>query len=280
MHVHASRADQGLPELDFSAWLALQRWLELAGEKRVVVPFGHSLADLVTATSVRMRRDFNQLLIVIQTIAMLHQRLRNKDGQGRIIATIADYREARSLLDEVFTTTVSEGATPAIRETVEAVRYLSPTGNTVMQIQLMSELKLGKSVVHYRVGRALKGGWLVNQTTIKGAPAQLVLGEPLPDGNPLPHPDELVCVENPESDSNLRTVPEIDQGSNEGSNEDFNPIAPNSGVEPPGFNRGFERFEPIPVSTTHTTALVKISEGPLPWDPFLDEEKDNEPNVN
>ena len=143
LHVHADRANQGIADPELSPWLNLQRWLELAGEHRVVVPFSHSLADLVPATAVRMRRDFPQLLTVIQTIAMLHQRLREKDHRGRIIATIDDYGEARLLLGEVFTTTVGEGATPAIRETVEAVGRLSSNGNTVMQRQLVDELHLG-----------------------------------------------------------------------------------------------------------------------------------------
>jgi hypothetical protein len=134
------------------------------------------------------------------------------------------------------------------------------------------------------VGQALKGGWLVNHTTVKNAPAQLVLGEPLPDGNRLPYPDELVCVENPENESNLRTVPEINQGSNGGSNggsnEDITPSAPDPGVESSDIDQGFEGFEPIPGAITHTSTLEGGHERELPWDAFLDQEKDNEPNVN
>ena len=149
-----------------------------------------------------------------------------------------------------------------------------------MGSQLMAELSLSKGGISYRVGQALKGGWLVNHTTVKNAPAQLVLGEPLPDGNPLPHPEELVCVENPENESNLRTVPEINQGSNRGSNEDTNPPAPDPGVESSIIHQGFEPFEPIQVGITHTSTRESGHERELPWDSFLDQEKDNEPDVN
>ena len=69
-------------------------------------------------------------MTVIQTIALLHQRLRGRDDEGRIIATVRDdYAEARWLLEEVFTTTVNEGVTPAVRQTVEAVIRLSSSGS-------------------------------------------------------------------------------------------------------------------------------------------------------
>jgi hypothetical protein len=291
LHAHATRADEGLPDIDYIPWHASLSWLELAGERRVVVPFAHMLADKVTAKSVRMRRDYQQLLTVIQTLAMLHQRQRVRDRDGRIIASIDDYKEASWLLEDVFSATVSGGMTPAIRETVEAVGRLSSNGGPVTQSQLISELDLGKSTVSYRVGRALKGGWLVNHTTAKGAPSQLVLGEPLPDGNPLPDPDELVCVEYPENHSNLRTVPEnvldarisnggSNEGSNEGSNTDSDLNGHSTTVEESRFARGFEPFEPIHRGTTHTTAVNEFAGVQLPWDSFLDDATDNEPNAN
>jgi hypothetical protein len=179
---------------DLSQWVALQRWLELAGERRVVIPFANALADLVPAGAVRMRRDFPQLLTVIQTIALLHQGLRDRDPQGRIIATPEDYAQARWLLEETFTGTIHEGLTPAVRETVEAVSRISSGVNPITERQLADDLGLARSTIHDRVQRALHGGWLVNRTTQKGAPAQLLPAAPLPDRCPLPTLEELfVC---------------------------------------------------------------------------------------
>ncbi len=249
LHAQADKANQSTVAPDLSQWVALQKWLELAGERRVVIPFAHALADLVPATAVRMRRDFHQLLTVIQAVALLHQRQRERDSQGRIVASLDDYAQARWLLEEVFTTTVHEGLTPAVRETVEVVTRLSVDGSPVTEQELARELGLAKSTIHYRVQRALKGGWLVNQTAQKGAPAQLVVGAPLPDGCPLPKLEGLlVCVEDPQSDSNPRTPPPgaatgqiRTGGSNEGSN------GPQSCAD-----RRFERFESFPGGSAHT----------------------------
>jgi hypothetical protein len=123
MHAQADRANDELVQPDFEPWVAAQRWLELAGERRVVIPFARKLADLLPATAVRMRRDFAQLLTVIQTNALLNQCQRERDDQGRIVAIFDDYANARWLLEEVFTATVHE-MTPTTRETVEAVARL------------------------------------------------------------------------------------------------------------------------------------------------------------
>ena len=206
MHAQADRANEALSQPDFEPWAALQRWLELAGDRQVVIPFAHKLADMIPATAVRMRRDFTQPLTVIKTNALLHQVQRERDDQGRIVATFNDYA-ASWLLEEVFTVTVHE-MTPAIRETVEAVALLSKNGSTVTEQALVQELGRPKTTIHYRVRRAVKSGFLVNQTSQRGAPAQLVVGGPIPEGCPLPTTEELLlCVEGSGNDSNPRTAP-------------------------------------------------------------------------
>ena len=86
LQVQADRANEELATPDFRPWVALQRWLELAGGRRVVIPFARRLSKAVPHTAVRIRRDFPQLLTVIKTIAILRQRLRAcvKRGETRI----------------------------------------------------------------------------------------------------------------------------------------------------------------------------------------------------
>ena len=258
MHAQANRANEELVQPDFEPWLALQRWLELAGERRVVIPFARKLADLLPATAVRMRRDFSQLLTVIQTIALLHQAQRERDGQGRIIATLDDYAAARWLLEEVFAATVHE-MTPAIRETVEAVTRLSKGSPTVTEQQLVKELGLVKSTIHYRVRRAVKSGFLVNQTSQRGAPAQLVIGAPIPDGCPLPTTEELLlCVEESGNDSNPRTAPsgsamvQLQPEGASGVRTPFEPHSNRSSSLHSQAEEGFERVYGFSGDTTHT----------------------------
>jgi hypothetical protein len=286
LHAQADRANQAFSTPDLSQWVALQRWLELAGERRVVIPFAHVLADRVPANAVRMRRDFPQLLTVIQTIALLHQHLRERDDQGRIIATLSDYAEARWLLEEVFTVTVHEGLTPAIRETVEAVARLSLISSPITEQQLVQDLGLAKATIHYRVQRALQGGWLINQSTQKGMPAQLVLGAPLPDGCPLPPPEELlVYVENPQNHSN-RSNPSSESamghvqanGSNGGSNRFESDSKSDSNERQSCSDRGFERFESFSGDSTHTEARNTEVQGEPPLDPVPEAAAEAEPN--
>jgi hypothetical protein len=174
--------------LDLSPLLSVQRWLQLDGKHQVIVPFAETLANLVPAQAVRMRRDFRQLLTCIQAVAVLYQRQRLKTPDGRIIATIADYEIARSLLASVFEALASEGVTPAIRQTVEAVE----AGEEVTEAELAQKLRLSKSTVSYRVSRAIKGGWLVNQEIRRGHPGRIVRGIPLPEeATALPDPKRL-----------------------------------------------------------------------------------------
>jgi hypothetical protein len=118
----------------------------------------------------------------------LHQCQRQKSPEGAILATLEDYQHARELLLPIFDSIVAEGVTPAIRQTVEAI-----TGDEhISEAMLAQRLKLSKSTVHYRVSRALAGGWLVNHEMRKGYPASLGRGAPLPDvRHVLPPADDI-----------------------------------------------------------------------------------------
>ena len=207
LHAQADRANGAIPGIDLGPWINVQHWLELAGERKILVPFSHALADLVPANAVRMRRDYPQLLTVIKTIAFLHQRQRQRDDTGRIIATLDDYSIARWLLEDIFATTTSGGATPAVRDTVAAVGKLVEGQSSVSQTELADQMRLSKSTISYRVRAAKRGGWLVDKNLVKGAPAQLVLGSHLPDDSTLPEVEDLaVCVDTSESHSIARPV--------------------------------------------------------------------------
>src|SRR5262249_29392108 len=72
------------------AWQAYQRWLAL-GVTQVFIPFAAVLANKIESiNSVRLRRDFSQLLSAIKVHALLHREHRRRSKQGSIIATIKD----------------------------------------------------------------------------------------------------------------------------------------------------------------------------------------------
>jgi hypothetical protein len=174
---------------DAGPLLAVQRWLEFGGERRVVVPFAEALAELVPTKAVRMRRDFCQLLMCIKAVALLYQCQRARTPEGAVIASTEDYDVARWLLASIFQTIASEGLTKVVRETVEAV----PVEGVVTVTELAARLSHSKSTLSYRVKRAIHGGWLVNEEARKGYPARLRRGEKMPDeADVLPTP-ERVC---------------------------------------------------------------------------------------
>jgi hypothetical protein len=185
-------------------FLDVQRWLEQTGECRVVIPFAEVLADLVPVHEVRMRRDFRQLLTVIQTSALLYQAQRERTKDGEIIATLEDYKIARWLLSAVFDAISEDGLTPAVRETVEAIK----PGEIISQAELVTRLGLAKGTVSERVKIAVDRGWLTKEGKGNGRPALLQHGEPMPEaGSALPTVESVrVKLTEPGAERFFRTV--------------------------------------------------------------------------
>ena len=70
---------------------------------------------------VRLRRDFSVVLSLIKAHAILHQATRERDGDGRIVATLADYSRVRGLVSGLIAEGVEATVPKSVRETVEAV---------------------------------------------------------------------------------------------------------------------------------------------------------------
>jgi hypothetical protein len=191
---------------DLHVWHEAQRWLAEDGTHQVVIPFASQLAALFPAKLIRARRDFPQLLALIEASAILHQQQRERDDQERIIASEADYRIVYDLAAPVFGAAASEGVTPAVRETVATVAELTKDtdGGTISAHALGTALKLGKAAISRRVGLTLKGGFLVNEESIRGKPSKLRVGDPLPEQANLPAPETLFGA--PASPEMMRTV--------------------------------------------------------------------------
>jgi hypothetical protein len=74
---------------------ALQRMLE---PLPVVVPFAEQLGELIPCERVEVRRAFPHLIGMLQAITLLHQRQRQRNADGALVATAEDYQIARHLL--------------------------------------------------------------------------------------------------------------------------------------------------------------------------------------
>ena len=77
------------------AHYALQRMIQ---PMNIVIPFAERLAELLPDERCEARRAITQLLSTVEVLALLHQRQRERDGEGRLIATAKDYSLARHLL--------------------------------------------------------------------------------------------------------------------------------------------------------------------------------------
>jgi hypothetical protein len=168
--------------IDFGLWHALQEWLQ-SREQHVTIPFAEVLAEMIPPVAVRLRRDFPALLTLIKAHAVLHQATRTCDSRGRTIAAITDYAAVRELVLDLMAQAVEATVAPTVRETVQVVdEYIAAKkGQAATEAAVAAALKLDKSAAHRRIQTALHKGYLRNLEDRKGRPAQLVVGDSLPD---------------------------------------------------------------------------------------------------
>jgi hypothetical protein len=164
-------------------WHDYQRWLA-AGECRVFIPYAKTISTLIKATkSVRLRRDFSQLLLAIKAHALLHREHRGRSTKGSIVATIEDYSAVRALMADLLATASEIKMRETIEVTIAAVRLVAERpdpdidGATVRQVA--NKLDLDRSAVHRRLKAAESEGHIVNLENRKGYPARY---KPTADG--------------------------------------------------------------------------------------------------
>ena len=212
-----AKADPAPPR--FEPLIELQEYLAASAPHRVAVPYAPVLADTVPATAARTRRDFPKLLSCIQVSAVLHQRHRQRDADGCIVATIEDYENAYDLMGFLFDIVAADGVTKTVRSTVEAVA----ADEQVTQTALAARLQLSKSSVSARVKAALAGGYLLNVERREGYPHRLMKGAPLPDAlDALPSPQlvrELFETRSSAAISSASTASEQPFGSSSNSDK-------------------------------------------------------------
>src|SRR5262249_26646331 len=107
--------------VDLTLWHDLQLWLE-EQDPEVDIPFIDELADLMPISATRLRRDFVSMLCLVRAHALLHCATRERDGNGRIVATLDDYEAVAELIGDLVAESADAYVPDAIRDTVEAVR--------------------------------------------------------------------------------------------------------------------------------------------------------------
>jgi hypothetical protein len=174
---------------DLQAWHDLFHWIKYHGEHRVFVPYADYLSENVAATTVRMRRDFNTLLGMIEAHAVAHQLTRDADDYGRIVASAADYDAARGILAEAFAVSSGRKVKEGVRRAVMAVGELGgqagAEGRDVTVAQVAKHMKRDRTRATRGLKEAVDLGYLVNKEDRPGRAALYRLGaEQLPADTP------------------------------------------------------------------------------------------------
>ena len=107
-----SNEDREVSEAEVERWLDFQRWLMIDAPYRVIIPFRQAILAAYNKRlkaveargekpniQLRLRHDVHAFLTAIKTSAILHKANRGTDSDGRIVATIDDYRHAHEAFD-------------------------------------------------------------------------------------------------------------------------------------------------------------------------------------
>lgn len=191
--VELARLDTAGVSFDFQPWIELQLWLECQ-DNRTTLPFLGALAQLMPASTVRLRRDFTTLVSLVRAHAVLHQLTRERDQEGRIVASLTDYERCQKILDNLFAIQADKAVADGTRDVVQAVHDLLADNTNKEHItprDLDNHLDIGKATVYRRVNDALAAGYLVNLSEGRGK--KLKTGAPMPEREPhfLPSTDAL-----------------------------------------------------------------------------------------
>jgi hypothetical protein len=155
-------------------------WMRAAGARQAVVPFAKQLAQGMPTRPLRLRRDFPRLLQLVQACALLHQRQRGRDDQGRVIATLADYAMARELVAAVFeqsVTGLTKKTTDLVQALAEVLDGRKPGADLPSYSDLVGKTGKPKTYISRWLRPALELGLVDNvHAGQKGKPAALKRG--------------------------------------------------------------------------------------------------------
>jgi DNA-binding MarR family transcriptional regulator len=196
-----AEAATGVDNSHFDArpWQVMQRKLE---PLEVVIEYAPALAKLLQtdglpSDSTRLRRDFKRLLTLVQAVALLYQRQRERDSQGRLLATLDDYRMAHELAAGPFAESARELSPQALKlaRAIREVYEAQPPSNTqpVTPRQLEGHLRWTRPTVLKWLGQVEAAGLAEVETGRGNTPTRVTpLGAAPSEALALlPSPEEL-----------------------------------------------------------------------------------------
>jgi DNA primase len=243
------------------AFIEFQKYLQLKTPVKVVIPYVRELTDAIKkqASAPRILRDFQRILSLIKCVALLRQFRRAVDNQGRIIATIDDYKTVRELINEMYIGSTS-GATEKVKKLVNKVIELDKITprQQITNTSLAKQLKTGVEQVRRMASKAKINGWIINREKEKFQPADYFPGETMPDSNGLP--EALRYIEN-------HVTAEFDASNGKGCE----PV--NRGDNTLIIDAGDAQVHMFTGLTVDDTPSTKLGETPVPEEQELDYSK-------
>lgn len=175
----------------------LRPWHILAtvqGNERpaVVIPFATWLAERVPVASVRVRRDFAQMLGLVAAHAILERSHRKRDANRAVIAELEDYGIVASAVGIYFMGGRKDQITSLERDAVRALERVQGEEG-VSLARLGEELGIDSTAAGRRLGGPRKFGYVVNNEGRKGQPGKFAVVKVLSDegDSVLPSPGEM-----------------------------------------------------------------------------------------
>jgi DNA polymerase III delta prime subunit len=130
----------------------------------VKIPYGKFLSERTPNWPLRMRRDFEKLLVGIEIITLLHQFQRDFDEENGIQfleATLQDYYMATTLLGSIFEESLS-GTSQMTGKIIDAIFSLHQKNERpVTSKDLVKELNISRDTIETWVAPAIKNGEVV-----------------------------------------------------------------------------------------------------------------------
>lgn len=152
----------GLVTADREAIVARHHCLQrLLARIPVVIPYAVRLCELLSVSAdlpVETRRAFPMVLRMVEAITLLHQRQRKLDGDGRLIATSADYAQARKLLSRAIARSVGEGVGDPARRFHDRLEQLDDLPEIFTAADVRKRIRASRSTVSGWLSELLDAG--------------------------------------------------------------------------------------------------------------------------
>lgn len=153
----------------------------------VIIPYAEQLAEMFPTSEERYMRDFDKVLTLIKASALLHQYQRERDKEGRIIATDYDYYLVYGISDLIIESTYSnpKHIINFLNKAKELTNDRIPTREEIMNAIPCSLASIKRYVDYAFKGKFIEVEGIGKEQKIK------VLEIPKEFVSPLPKPSEL-----------------------------------------------------------------------------------------